>query len=179
MPEPAADPAKVTKTRRRGDLLRRPRRGGLPLPAGGDVRARPRGSRSAFRRPGRRRDSASRSSRATAPTATRRRSPARLGIAAPPLRLDSQAKYAVVARGEADIYLRMPTRADYREKIWDHAAGALIVEEAGGTVTDVDGRPLDFTRGPRLEANRGVVVSNGRWHPRAIAAIAGLGLASG
>ena len=50
---------------------------------------------------------------------------ARLGITAAPLRMDSQAKYAVVARGEAEIYLRLPTRADYREKIWDHAAGAL------------------------------------------------------
>ena len=51
----------------------------------------------------------------------------RLGITGPPLRMDSQAKYAVVARGEAEIYLRLPTRAEYREKIWDHAAGALIV----------------------------------------------------
>jgi 3'(2'), 5'-bisphosphate nucleotidase len=68
---------------------------------------------------------------------------ARLGIVAPPLRLDSQAKYGVVARGEAEIYLRMPTGAAYREKIWDHAAGALIVQEAGGTVTDINGRPLE------------------------------------
>ena len=64
---------------------------------------------------------------------------ARLGISELPVRMDSQAKYGVVARGEAEIYLRMPTRADYREKIWDHAAGALIVEEAGGTVTDITG----------------------------------------
>ena len=86
---------------------------------------------------------------------------ARLGIMAPPLRMDSQAKYAVVARGEADIYLRLPTHADYREKIWDHAAGALIVAEAGGTVTDIAGRPLEFHHGRELAANRGVIVSNG------------------
>ena len=36
----------------------------------------------------------------------------------------------------AEIYLRLPTRADYREKIWDQAAGSIVVEEAGGTVTD-------------------------------------------
>lgn len=101
-----------------------------------------------------------------------------LGIGTPPVRLDSQAKYAVVSRGEADIYLRMPTKKDYREAIWDHAAGALIVAEAGGIVSDIDGRPLDFTGGPRLEANRGVVVANAQWHPRVIAAIAELGLAS-
>ncbi len=42
---------------------------------------------------------------------------AALGISAPPLRMDSQCKYAAVARGDASIYLRLPTRADYREKI--------------------------------------------------------------
>lgn len=46
-----------------------------------------------------------------------------LGMTGDPVRLDSQAKYAVVARGEADIYLRLPTRKGYREKIWDHAGG--------------------------------------------------------
>lgn len=98
----------------------------------------------------------------------------RLGITAPPLRMDSQAKYAVVGRGDADIYLRLPTRADYREKIWDHAAGALIVAEAGGTVTDIQGRPLEFHHGRELVANRGVVVTNGRLHDRVIDAIRAL-----
>ncbi len=96
----------------------------------------------------------------------------RLGVAAPPVRLDSQAKYAVVARGEADVYLRLPTRKDYREKIWDHAAGALILAEAGGVVTDVSGRPLDFTKGRELAENRGVVATNGVLHDRVIAALA-------
>ena len=95
----------------------------------------------------------------------------RLGIVADPLRLDSQAKYAVVGRGEADVYLRLPTRADYREKIWDHAAGVLIVEEAGGTITDITGRPLDFTHGRELAVNRGVIVSNGRLHERVLSAL--------
>ncbi len=94
-----------------------------------------------------------------------------LGIRQPPVRLDSQAKYAVVARGEADIYLRLPTRAEYREKIWDHAAGTLIVERAGGRVSDVSGRPLDFSRGSRLSRNRGVVVTNGVLHERVVAAV--------
>jgi len=101
---------------------------------------------------------------------------ARLGIVAPPVRMDSQAKYGVVARGEAEIYLRMPTRADYREKIWDHAAGALIVEEAGGTVTDIAGRPLEFDHGRELIANRGVIVTNGRLHARVLEALRKLGL---
>lgn len=102
----------------------------------------------------------------------------RLGIEAPPVRMDSQAKYGVVARGEAEVYLRMPTRADYREKIWDHAAGVLVVEEAGGAVTDIQGRPLEFHHGRELAANRGVIVTNRRLHARVLQALADLGLAS-
>lgn len=99
-----------------------------------------------------------------------------LGIVLPPVRLDSQAKYAVVARGEADLYLRLPTRADYREKIWDHAGGVLVVEEAGGKVTDVSGKPLEWSHGRELAANRGVVVSNGRMHDALIAAVVAAGV---
>ncbi len=99
-----------------------------------------------------------------------------LGIVLPPVRLDSQAKYAVVARGEADLYLRLPTKADYREKIWDHAGGVLVVEEAGGKVTDVTGKPLEWTHGRELSANRGVVVSNGRLHEQLIAAVIAAGV---
>jgi 3'(2'), 5'-bisphosphate nucleotidase len=97
---------------------------------------------------------------------------ARLGITQAPLRLDSQAKYAAVACGDAAVYLRLPTAADYREKIWDHAAGVIVVEEAGGQVSDVHGAPLDFSRGRRLEANRGVVATNRRIHAQVLAAIA-------
>ncbi len=92
----------------------------------------------------------------------------RLEIQREPRRLDSQAKYAVVAQGEADIYMRLPTRAGYREKIWDHAAGVLLVEEAGGIVTDINGKPLEFDQGYELTNNQGVIVTNGSLHPRLI-----------
>jgi 3'(2'), 5'-bisphosphate nucleotidase len=97
---------------------------------------------------------------------------AALGITAAPYRIDSQCKYATVARGDASIYLRMPTRADYREKIWDHAAGKFIVECAGGRVTDIAGRPLDFRHGRTLEQNRGIVATSGAIHNAVIEAIA-------
>ena len=99
-----------------------------------------------------------------------------LGIQAAPVRLDSQAKYAVVARGEAEAYLRLPMSAEYREKIWDHAGGALVVTEAGGRVTDVAGEPLDFSRGSTLAANRGVIASNGTVHQPILAAVRKLGI---
>jgi len=94
-----------------------------------------------------------------------------LGVSVPPLRIDSQCKYAVIARGDASIYLRLPTRKDYTEKIWDHAAGALIVEEAGGKVTDVSGKRLDFSKGRTLSDNKGVIGTNGLVHDRVLAAV--------
>jgi len=96
-----------------------------------------------------------------------------VGITAASVRMDSQAKYGAVAAGHAALYLRLPSpkSPDYREKIWDHAAGVLVVEEAGGRVTDMVGRPLDFTQGERLVNNQGVVVSNGTIHETALAAL--------
>jgi len=90
----------------------------------------------------------------------------KLGISRPPLRMDSQAKYAILANGEASIYVRIPSpqTPDYREKIWDHAAGSILVEEAGGKVTDALDRGLDFTCGKTLENNYGIIVTNGWLH---------------
>ncbi len=95
-----------------------------------------------------------------------------LGIETEPYRIDSQCKYAAVARGDATIYLRLPTRPDYRENIWDHAAGAIAVERAGGRVTDIHGARLDFSRGARLEHNHGIVATDGAFHDEVLAAIA-------
>ncbi len=99
----------------------------------------------------------------------------RLGIAKPSIRMDSQAKYGIVARGDASIYLRLPSPVspDYREKVWDHAAGVVIVEEAGGKVTDTLGRPLNFGLGPRLTENKGVVATSGHIHEQVLAALEG------
>ncbi|TVQ32390.1 MAG: 3'(2'),5'-bisphosphate nucleotidase [Phycisphaeraceae bacterium] len=99
-----------------------------------------------------------------------------VGATEEPSRLDSQAKYAVVARGQADAYLRMPTRKGYVERIWDHAAGAIIASEAGCAVTDIAGRSLDFGRGRGLEGNRGIVCAPARPHGKIIGAIRDLGL---
>ncbi|MGH8562943.1 MAG: inositol monophosphatase family protein [Gammaproteobacteria bacterium] len=96
---------------------------------------------------------------------------AALGGAATTARLDSQCKYAVVARGQADAYLRLPTRADYVENIWDHAAGMLVAQEAGAEITDIDGRPLDFSCGKGLSRNRGIVCASPRFHARIVEAI--------
>jgi len=97
---------------------------------------------------------------------------AAIGAPGQPARLDSQCKYVVVARGGADIYMRLPVKADYREKIWDHAAGALVAAESGARVCDVDGKPLDFSRGRELTENRGVFAGHPAVVDRLVAAYA-------
>ena len=89
-----------------------------------------------------------------------------VGITAESVRVDSQAKYGIVSSGEAALYLRLPSPKypNYRENIWDHAAGAIVVEEAGGKVTDMYGKALDFATASKMNDNRGVVVSNGLIH---------------
>jgi 3'(2'), 5'-bisphosphate nucleotidase len=100
-----------------------------------------------------------------------------LGIVADPVPMDSQAKYAMLAasQGEALLRLLSPSRPDYREKIWDHAAGAIIVEEAGGRVSDLDGKPLDFSQGRSLDGNRGILASNGHVHEALLAGLKAIG----
>jgi 3'(2'), 5'-bisphosphate nucleotidase len=95
------------------------------------------------------------------------------GITTESLRMDSQAKYAAVAAGEAALYLRLPSpkSPNYREKIWDHAAGSIVVEEAGGRVTDMHGQPLGFAKNAKLVDNQGVIVSNGSIHDKALEAL--------
>lgn len=93
-----------------------------------------------------------------------------LGVKVDPVRMDSQAKYAVLAAGGGEVIIRLlsPDRPDYREKIWDQAAGAIILEEAGGRITDLTGKPLDFSQGRTLENNRGVLATNGLLHQAVI-----------
>ncbi|KAG8386280.1 hypothetical protein BUALT_Bualt03G0132600 [Buddleja alternifolia] len=95
-----------------------------------------------------------------------------VGLRKKPLRVYSMVKYAAIARGEAEIYMRF-ARSGYKEKIWDHAAGVLLVQEAGGMVTDAGGRPLDFSRGIYLEGlDRGIIACSGfKLHEKLIGAV--------
>jgi 3'(2'), 5'-bisphosphate nucleotidase len=101
-----------------------------------------------------------------------------LGRVGEPALLDSQCKYAVVARGQADAYLRLPTKKGYVERIWDHAAGACIAGESGAFVTDIHGNALDFSQGRGLERNKGIVCAPPRIHGLMLRAIEALGIGS-
>ncbi|GAA5959371.1 hypothetical protein JCM3765_006582 [Sporobolomyces pararoseus] len=94
-----------------------------------------------------------------------------LGITRPSVRMDSQAKYCSISRGDGDIYLRLPVSDTYEEKIWDHSSGSLLVEEAGGVVSDMNGKPLDFSVGRTLKENKGVVAAHKDVHAKVIEAV--------
>ena len=100
-----------------------------------------------------------------------------LGVQVDPVRLDSQAKYAVLAAGKGDLLLRLLSarQPDYREKIWDQAAGSIVLEEAGGMISDLDGNALDFTIGRSLLENRGVLASNTLLHRPSLEALEKIG----
>ncbi|KAL7718549.1 3'.5'-bisphosphate nucleotidase [Entamoeba marina] len=94
-----------------------------------------------------------------------------LKVTKEPVRMDSQCKYMAVATGKADVYLRLPRDMKYVEKIWDHAAGYLIVKEAGGNVTDIFGKDLDFKLGRGLSSNHGIIATNGLLHEQVVTAV--------
>ncbi|NQY90405.1 MAG: 3'(2'),5'-bisphosphate nucleotidase CysQ [Deltaproteobacteria bacterium] len=54
-------------------------------------------------------------------------------------------KFALIAGGEADATFSLTPKNE-----WDICAGTMLVEEAGGTVTDRFGRPLTFNNAKTL-----------------------------
>lgn len=59
--------------------------------------------------------------------------------------LGSSLKFCLVARGDADVYLRRGATSE-----WDTAAAQSVLEEAGGAVLDLAGVPLHYNRGDSL-----------------------------
>ncbi|MDH3274037.1 MAG: 3'(2'),5'-bisphosphate nucleotidase CysQ [Gammaproteobacteria bacterium] len=53
--------------------------------------------------------------------------------------MGSSLKFCVVAEGRADIYPRLGPTSE-----WDTAAAQAVVEQAGGKVLELDGRPLSY-----------------------------------
>lgn len=51
----------------------------------------------------------------------------------------SSLKFCLLAEGEADVYPRLGPTCE-----WDTAAGQCVLEQAGGHVVGLDGRPLDY-----------------------------------
>lgn len=94
----------------------------------------------------------------------------------PPVRTGVTASIALrlcqVASGRYDATFALGHKAD-----WDLAAGDLIVGEAGGRVTDLDGAPLVY--GEASTRRNGFVASGAQLHPAIIARTTRQGMAVG
>lgn len=69
-------------------------------------------------------------------------------------RVGSSLKFVLVARGEADVYVRPGPTAE-----WDTAAGQAILTAAGGCVCDLEGRELRYGHAARGFINPHFVAS--------------------
>ncbi len=55
--------------------------------------------------------------------------------------MGSSLKFCVVAEGRADVYPRLGPTSE-----WDTAAAQAVVEQAGGKVLELDGKPLSYNK---------------------------------
>lgn len=72
------------------------------------------------------------------------------------LALGSSLKFCLIARGEADIYLRRGLTSE-----WDTAAAQCVLDEAGGAVLDLQGQPFRYNRGESLLNPEFVAIGDG------------------
>jgi len=91
------------------------------------------------------------------------------GLRSPPVPLEiaameSQVKFALVARGDVDLAVRFPSGDPGRDRdmIWDYAGAVPIVEEAGGRMGDCRGATLRFGAGRAIAGNAGIL-STAAW----------------
>ncbi len=75
-------------------------------------------------------------------------------------RMNGSLKMNEVARGEYCAFVSPPENPMC---LWDLAATQVILEEAGGRVTDLSGRPLDYRHADPVLRN-GLIASNGASH---------------
>lgn len=70
--------------------------------------------------------------------------------------LGSSLKFCLIARGAADVYLRLGRTSE-----WDTAAAQCVLQEAGGAVLDLHGQPFCYNRGESLLNPEFIAVGDG------------------
>lgn len=77
-------------------------------------------------------------------------------------------KSAIVARGEAEVYLSPTTKTKY----WDSCAPQALVEAAGGTLSGLDGQPIDYRQRGGLHHPAGLLATAGVEHDEVVQKLA-------
>ncbi len=75
-------------------------------------------------------------------------------------------KICLIASGKAELYLN----TNFYASKWDTCAAQIILQEAGGVITDIDGKPLNYNQ-ESIAWKNSFVVSNWHLHPSLISAI--------
>lgn len=78
-------------------------------------------------------------------------------------------KVGLIVEQQCDLYVHLSPRT----KQWDTCAPEIILQEAGGKLTDLFGKPLRYNS-PEVQNRNGIVASNGVAHGQIIAALAPL-----
>lgn len=72
-------------------------------------------------------------------------------------------KGAMVARGEAELYVH-PSQ---KTRLWDSCAPQAILEATGGQMTGIDGKPIDYAKGP-MHHPSGLLATRGMDHAQVV-----------
>ncbi|KAK4238608.1 hypothetical protein C8A03DRAFT_14936 [Achaetomium macrosporum] len=88
----------------------------------------------------------------------------------------SHMRYAAMALGGREfVQLRWPKPGKGPWSIWDHAGSQLIYTESGaGKVTDLAGKPIDFTTGKKLSKSWGLITADESIHGKVLALVDGM-----
>ncbi len=81
----------------------------------------------------------------------------------------STSKMCVIARGDAEVYVNTSNRTSE----WDTCAVHMILQEAGGKITDMNGNSLIYGKKQPLNIN-GFVATNGVWHNEFVRVVSNL-----
>lgn len=83
----------------------------------------------------------------------------------------SHMRYASLILGGADCQVRVPAKQKKKVFIWDHAGAQLIFTEAGGKITDLNGKAIDFGAGREICNNDGMMIAREGVHQDLLAKV--------
>ncbi|MHA1456022.1 MAG: inositol monophosphatase family protein [Promethearchaeota archaeon] len=83
------------------------------------------------------------------------------------VQIDSMAKFCMIANGTADLYIKPMNKN--RSFTWDFLPGILLVQEAGGIVTDLRGNSIELHNDKCVVSAPGLIASNSIIHDDIIA----------